>query len=84
MYLKQKRRWLPYVDTDVAMKLTLNARPNSVEELKIIMQEKFKPRLDNDFSLQYVDPDFEGQLTARFHRTRYGRVTAADRCHSNQ
>lgn len=52
-----------YVDMDVAMKLTLNGRPNSVEELKMIMQEKFKPRLDSDFSLQYEDPDFNGQLS---------------------
>uniref|UniRef100_A0A3B5BAW7 PB1 domain-containing protein n=1 Tax=Stegastes partitus TaxID=144197 RepID=A0A3B5BAW7_9TELE len=52
-----------YVATDVAMKLILNERPKSVEELKSIMQEKFKPRLDGDFSLQYEDPDFDGQLS---------------------
>ncbi len=27
------------------------------------MQERFKPRLDCDFSLQYEDPDFDGQLS---------------------
>ena len=54
-----------YLDTDVAMKLSLNGRPKSVEELKMMMmmQEKFNPRLDSDFSLQYEDPDFDGQLS---------------------
>ena len=52
-----------YIATDMALKLTLNERPKSVEELKSIMQEKFKPRLDSDFSLQYEDPDFDGQLS---------------------
>lgn len=28
----------------------------------MIMQEKFKPSLDSDFSLQYEDPDINGQL----------------------
>ncbi|KAF5902794.1 sterile alpha motif domain-containing protein 3-like isoform X1, partial [Clarias magur] len=51
-----------YIATDIAVKLTLNYRPKSVEELKKIMQEKFKPRLDGEFSLQYEDPDFDGQL----------------------
>uniref|UniRef100_A0A8P4KAB6 Uncharacterized protein n=1 Tax=Dicentrarchus labrax TaxID=13489 RepID=A0A8P4KAB6_DICLA len=37
-------------------------RPKSVEELKEIMQERFKPRLDGDFSLHYGDPDFDGDL----------------------
>ncbi|XP_059200484.1 uncharacterized protein LOC131980289 [Centropristis striata] len=44
------------VATDLAMKLILTERPQSVEELKNIMQEKFKPRLD-------CDPDFDGQLS---------------------
>lgn len=44
-----------YVDTDVAMTLSLSVRPQSVEELKVIMQERFKPSLDGDFSLQYED-----------------------------
>ena len=52
-----------YLDTDVAMKLSLNGRPKSVEELKMMMQEKFNPRLDSDFSLQYEDSDFDGQLS---------------------
>lgn len=53
-----------FVATDVAMKLTLNERPQSVEELKSIMQDRFKPRLDGEFTLQYEDPDFDGQLQA--------------------
>lgn len=52
-----------YVATDMAMKLTLTERPLSVEELKNTMQERFKPRLDCDFTLQYEDPDFDGQLS---------------------
>uniref|UniRef100_A0A3B4Y0K2 PB1 domain-containing protein n=1 Tax=Seriola lalandi dorsalis TaxID=1841481 RepID=A0A3B4Y0K2_SERLL len=51
------------VATDLAMKLILTERPQSVEDLKNIMQEKFKPRLDCDFTLQYEDPDFDGQLS---------------------
>ncbi|XP_062847746.1 uncharacterized protein LOC134310155 [Trichomycterus rosablanca] len=52
------------VTTDSAWKLTLTQRPASIDELKRIMQEKFKPRLDGvDFSLQYEDPDFDGMLT---------------------
>lgn len=51
------------VTTDVAMKLVLTERPQSVEELKNIMQEKFKPRLDCDFTIHYEDPDFDGQLS---------------------
>ena len=52
-----------YVATDVAMKLTLMQRPKSVEELKSIVQEKCKPRLDGEFTLQYEDPDFDGMLS---------------------
>uniref|UniRef100_A0A3B1K613 Sterile alpha motif domain-containing protein 3-like n=1 Tax=Astyanax mexicanus TaxID=7994 RepID=A0A3B1K613_ASTMX len=52
-----------HIATDVAMKLTLNERPKSVEELKSIMKEKFKPKLNSDFDLQYEDPDFDGQLS---------------------
>ncbi|XP_028297673.1 uncharacterized protein LOC114459687 [Gouania willdenowi] len=51
-----------YVTRDTALKLTLLERPKSVEELKEIMQERFKPRLDGDFSLHYEDPDFDGDL----------------------
>ncbi|CAL9695806.1 unnamed protein product [Knipowitschia caucasica] len=51
-----------YVATDVAMKLALAQRPQSVEELKTIMQKKFSPRLDGEFTLQYEDPDFDGML----------------------
>ena len=52
-----------YIFTDVAVKVTLSERPESVEELINIMREKLKPRLDCEFSLQYEDPDFGGQLT---------------------
>ncbi|KAF6728176.1 hypothetical protein FQA47_003307, partial [Oryzias melastigma] len=48
-----------FVARDTALKLTLSERPKSVEELKDILQEKFKPRLDGDFSLHYEDPDFD-------------------------
>ncbi|XP_036067167.1 uncharacterized protein LOC112138338 isoform X2 [Oryzias melastigma] len=51
-----------FVARDTALKLTLSERPKSVEELKDILQEKFKPRLDGDFSLHYEDPDFDGDL----------------------
>lgn len=50
------------VARDTALKLTLLERPKSVEELKEIMQERFKPRLDGDFSTHYEDPDFDGDL----------------------
>ncbi|CAM4575459.1 unnamed protein product [Leuciscus chuanchicus] len=50
------------VARDTALKLTLLERPKSVEELKEIMQERFKPRLDRDFSTHYEDPDFDGDL----------------------
>ncbi|CAK6981760.1 uncharacterized protein LOC113133800, partial [Scomber scombrus] len=36
------------------------SRPESVNELKVMMKEKFK--LDFAFSLLYQDPDFDGQL----------------------
>uniref|UniRef100_A0A8C1ZMZ0 Uncharacterized protein n=1 Tax=Cyprinus carpio TaxID=7962 RepID=A0A8C1ZMZ0_CYPCA len=42
--------------------LRVYVRPKSVEELKEKMQERFKPRLDVDFSLHYEDPDFDGDL----------------------
>ncbi|KAJ8004298.1 hypothetical protein DPEC_G00157680 [Dallia pectoralis] len=44
------------------MKPTLLERPKSVEELKEMMQERFKPRLDGDVTLHYEDPDFDGDL----------------------
>lgn len=52
-----------YIATDIAMKITLTERPESVEELITILQEKVKPRLDFEFTLQYEDPDFGGQLS---------------------
>ncbi|XP_056610178.1 uncharacterized protein LOC130427138 isoform X3 [Triplophysa dalaica] len=62
MAAAQKHVLRVYVARDTALKLTLLERPKSVEELKEIMQERFKPRLDGDFSLHYEDPDFEGDL----------------------
>lgn len=55
-----------YVARDTALKLTLPERPKSVEELKQIMKERFKPRLDGEFSLHYEDPDFDGDLCLLF------------------
>lgn len=52
-----------YISTDIAIKITLTERPESVEELINIMREKAKPRLDFEFTLQYDDPDFDGQLS---------------------
>ena len=51
-----------YIATDVAVKLTLNERPTSVDELIGILKDKAKPRLDFEFTLQYEDPDFGGVL----------------------
>lgn len=47
---------------EIAVKLTLTERPNSVEDLIQILQEKCRPRLDFEFTLHYEDPDFDGQL----------------------
>uniref|UniRef100_A0A667ZMR4 PB1 domain-containing protein n=1 Tax=Myripristis murdjan TaxID=586833 RepID=A0A667ZMR4_9TELE len=49
-----------HTSPDIVRKMTFNSRPESVDELKIMMKEKF--RLDGDFSLAYQDPDFDGQL----------------------
>ncbi|KAM9445844.1 uncharacterized protein Hap1MRO34_024581 [Clarias gariepinus] len=62
MAAAQKHVLRVYVARDTALKLTLLERPKSVKELKEIMQERFKPRLDEDFSLHYEDPDFDGEL----------------------
>ncbi|RXN31613.1 hypothetical protein ROHU_016730 [Labeo rohita] len=62
MAAAQKHVLRVYVARDTALKLTLLERPKSVKELKEIMQERFKPRLDEDFSLHYEDPDFDGDL----------------------
>lgn len=51
-----------YVARDTTLKLSLPEQPKSVEELKEIMQERFKPRLDGDFSLHYEDLDFDGDF----------------------
>lgn len=52
-----------YLSTDIAVKVTLSERPESLEDLINILKEKVKPRLDFEFSLQYEDPDFDGQLS---------------------
>uniref|UniRef100_A0A3P9H9U1 PB1 domain-containing protein n=1 Tax=Oryzias latipes TaxID=8090 RepID=A0A3P9H9U1_ORYLA len=49
-----------HISTDIVRKMTLSTRPESVDELKRMIQDKFK--LDFDFSLSYEDPDFDGQL----------------------
>lgn len=51
-----------HTSTDIVRKMTLSARPESVDELKTMIKEKFK--LDFDFSLAYQDPDFDWQLCA--------------------
>jgi len=53
---------LVHTSTDIVRKMTLSSRPESVDELKTMMKEKFK--LDFDFSLSYEDPDFDGQLSS--------------------
>lgn len=52
-----------YIATDIAVKVTLTERPESVDDLIAILREKVKPRLDFEFTLQYEDPDFDGQLS---------------------
>nr|XP_054590080.1 uncharacterized protein LOC129154312 [Nothobranchius furzeri] len=51
-----------FIAPEVAVKLTLTERPNSVEDLIQTLQEKCRPRLDYEFTLHYEDPDFDGQL----------------------
>ncbi len=49
-----------HTSTDIVRKMTLPSCPESVDELKTMIKERFK--LDFDFSLSYEDPDFDGQL----------------------
>lgn len=49
-----------HTSMDIVRKMTLSSRPESVDELKTMIKEKFM--LDFDFSLSYQDPDFDGQL----------------------
>uniref|UniRef100_A0A669DT21 Uncharacterized protein n=1 Tax=Oreochromis niloticus TaxID=8128 RepID=A0A669DT21_ORENI len=63
MAVSQKFLLRVHVTTDVAVKVSLTKRPESVEELITILREKLNPRLDFEFTLQYEDPDFDGQLT---------------------
>ncbi|MGH0164631.1 UNVERIFIED_CONTAM: hypothetical protein FKN15_047495 [Acipenser sinensis] len=48
------------VEADSIRKITLDTRPESVDDLKSILKDKLK--LDVDVSLQYEDPDFDGEL----------------------
>ncbi|MGH0141676.1 UNVERIFIED_CONTAM: hypothetical protein FKN15_045038 [Acipenser sinensis] len=48
------------VEADNIRKITLDTCPESVDDLKRILKDKLK--LDADFSLQYEDPDFDGEL----------------------
>ncbi|MGH0159159.1 UNVERIFIED_CONTAM: hypothetical protein FKN15_049618 [Acipenser sinensis] len=48
------------VEAESIRKITLDTRPESVDDLKSILKDKLK--LDADFSLQCEDPDFDGEL----------------------
>ncbi len=48
------------IDNDDIRKLTLNERPDSIEELKTQLRDKLS--LQYDFKLQYEDPDFNNAL----------------------
>ncbi|CAB1350983.1 unnamed protein product [Coregonus sp. 'balchen'] len=49
------------IDADHTRKINLSSRPASVDDLINILKAKFE--FDDDFRLQYEDPDFDGQLT---------------------
>lgn len=49
-----------HTSMDIVRKMTLSSRPESVDELKTMIKEKFM--LDFYFSSSYQDPDFDGQL----------------------
>lgn len=63
MAVSQKFLLRVHLTTDIVVKVSLTKRPESVEELITILREKLNPRLDFEFTLQYEDPDFDGQLT---------------------
>ncbi|XP_072561790.1 uncharacterized protein [Paramormyrops kingsleyae] len=63
MAAPQKFMLRVYIATDIAVKVTLTGRPESVDDLIAILREKVKPRLDFEFTLQYEDADFNGQLS---------------------
>lgn len=48
------------INEDDIRKLTLNERPDSIEELKTEFKDKMS--LQYDFRLQYEDPDFNNAL----------------------
>ncbi|XP_033989023.1 uncharacterized protein LOC117484706 [Trematomus bernacchii] len=49
-----------HTSMDIIRKMTLSSSPESVDELKTMIKEKFK--LNFDFNLSYQDPDFDGRL----------------------
>ncbi|XP_053274095.1 sterile alpha motif domain-containing protein 3 [Pleuronectes platessa] len=53
---------LRVIEADRVIKLKLSSRPSSVDQLINILKHKLE--LDNDFSLHYEDPDFDGKLTS--------------------
>ena len=55
---------LRVVEPDRARKLKLSSRPASVDALIRIIKEQLQ--LDPDFSLEYEDPDFDGNRTELF------------------
>uniref|UniRef100_A0A1A8RMU7 Si:ch211-182e10.4 n=1 Tax=Nothobranchius rachovii TaxID=451742 RepID=A0A1A8RMU7_9TELE len=52
---------LRVVESDRVIKLKLDSRPASSDELIKILKEKLE--VDCDFNLKYEDPDFDGRLT---------------------
>lgn len=49
-----------HTSTDIVRKMILSSRPDTVDDLKTMIKERFK--LDFSFSLSFEDPDFDGQL----------------------
>ncbi|XP_041951032.1 uncharacterized protein LOC121711464 isoform X1 [Alosa sapidissima] len=49
-----------YINADTAHKVILPTRPSTLDELISFMQERFN--LEGHFTLQYEDPDFDGEL----------------------
>lgn len=50
------------VDARTPRKITLASYPESTDDLKNVLREKLD--LDKNFSIQYEDPDFDGQLVS--------------------
>lgn len=49
-----------HIATDIVRKMALPLRPESVDDLKTKIKDRFN--LDFEFSLSFEDPDFDGQL----------------------